>query len=85
MDGGVCADCKTLQQRALEATLRHLRAPDMLAFAKMNQDSQNIRDLEPIVERLFRERTAAVRTYREHFDMHAQEAESSLTKNRTEK
>jgi hypothetical protein len=28
------------------------------------------------VERMFRERTAAIGTYREHFDTHAQEVES---------
>lgn len=79
MDDGVCADCNTFRQRALDATLRHLRAREMLAFAKLNHDSQNLRDLEPIVERLFRERTAAVRTYRRHLDTHAQEVESPLT------
>jgi hypothetical protein len=74
MDEGVCPDCKVLQQKALDATLRHLHARNRLVLAKINQDSQDVKDLEPIVERLLRERTAAVRAYREHFDAHAQEA-----------
>jgi hypothetical protein len=76
MGNGICTNCKLLQQKALDATLRHLRAQDRLALAKMNHGSESVRDLEPIVERMFRERTTAVRTYREHFATHAQETAS---------
>jgi hypothetical protein len=77
MDDVVCTNCKVLQQIALDTTIRHLQARGRLALAKLKQDSPNIRDLEPIVERMFRERTTAVRAYREHIDTHTQKAAES--------
>jgi hypothetical protein len=76
MDDEVCADCKVLQQEAPDATLRHFGALDRLARAKIAQVSEEVRDLEAIVERMFRERTIAVRTFLDHFDTHTQVAAS---------
>jgi hypothetical protein len=71
-----CADCETLQQAALNATIRHIHADSRLAIAKLIHDSRNLLDLEQLVESLFQERTAAVRAYQEHIDMHGQKAAS---------
>jgi hypothetical protein len=70
----VCADCETLQQAALEATIRHFRAESSLAIAKLAQDSRKIRALEPLVESLFQARSAAVRAYQEHIATHTQKS-----------
>jgi hypothetical protein len=74
MSDEVCADCKKLQQAALDAIMRHLRARNQLATAMAEHDRQTIADLEPVVAHLFRARGDAIRTYRGHFDTHAQEA-----------
>jgi hypothetical protein len=66
IDDGICADCETIQQSALNATIRHFQADSRLKTAKLVHDSRNIRYLEPLVESLFQARSAAVRTYQEH-------------------
>jgi hypothetical protein len=76
MDDAICADCEMLQQAALEATIRHIRAESSLAIAIMAHDSRKIGHLEPLVERLFQERNAAVRAYQEHVDVHGQTAQA---------
>jgi hypothetical protein len=79
MEDGACADCETLRQAALEATVRHIHAESRLAIAKLVHDTRNIEDLELFVERLGQARTAAVRAYQEHIATHPQEAASAKT------
>jgi hypothetical protein len=77
MDDGVCADCDTLQQAALNATIRHIQAESRLTIAKLVNDRRTIRHLEPLVETLFQTRSAAVRAYQEHINTHAQKTAQS--------
>jgi hypothetical protein len=77
MDDVVCTDCLVLQQRALDATLRHLDSRRQLSLAKQNQDSQVIRVWELVVKHLYQARSAAGRAYQEHLNTHAQEAASA--------
>jgi len=77
IDDGICADCETIQQSALNATIRHFQADSRLKTAKLIHDSRNIRYLEPLVESLFQARSAAVRAYREHTKTHEQKAARS--------
>ena len=79
MDDGICADCTTLHQAALDAIIRHTYTQGRLAIAKLQHDSLQIGVLEPVVEHWLRERSAAVRAYQEHVDTHAKEAASSAT------
>jgi hypothetical protein len=76
MDDAVCADCKMLQQAALEAIIRHNRAHSRLALARLQRDFPKIKVLEPVVEHLLQERSATVRAYQQHIDTHAKEATS---------
>jgi hypothetical protein len=81
MDDGICADCTRLHQAALDAIVRHSHARSRLALAlaKLQDNSFEIKVLEPVVEHLFRARRAAVRTYQEHVDTHAQKVASAGT------
>jgi hypothetical protein len=79
MDDPQCADCKMLRQAALVAVLRHNYAPGRLAIEKMRHDSPKRRFLEPVVEQLLQERSAAVRAYQEHTDTHAKAASAEMT------
>jgi hypothetical protein len=74
MDDAVCEDCKTLQQAALRAIIRHHYARRQLALAKLQHDRLRIRVLGAVVERLLQVRIAAVRAYQEHLDAHAKAA-----------
>jgi hypothetical protein len=71
MDDGICADCNTLQQAVLDATIRHIQTESRLAIAKLQHDSPKARALKPVVEHLLQERSAAVRAYQQHIDTHA--------------
>ena len=75
-----CAECVMLQQAALEATIRHIRAESSLSIAKLEHDSQKIRHLEPLVESLFQARSTAVRAYEEHIDTHAKNQPNAKSK-----
>jgi hypothetical protein len=77
IDDGMCADCETIQQSALNATIRHFQADSRLKTAKLVHDSGSIRDLEPLVESLFQTRSAAVRAYQEHIASHTQKTSQS--------
>jgi hypothetical protein len=77
LDDGICADCETIQQAALNATIRHFHVDSRLTIAKLVSDRRTISDLEPLVERLFQERSAAVLAYKAHVDTHAQKADHS--------
>ena len=79
MDDGICADCNTLQQAALNATIRHIHAESRLAIAKLVHDSRAITGLQPLVDSLFQERSAAVRAYQEHTDTHAKAASARMS------
>ena len=74
IDDGICADCETIQQSALNATIRHFQADSRLKTAKLIHDSRNIRYLEPLVESLFQARNVAVLAYQKHVDTHGQKA-----------
>jgi hypothetical protein len=76
MDDGICPDCTMLHLAALEVRVHHFHAESRLAIAKLVYDRRTIRELEPVVEILFRARSAAVRAYQEHVDAHAQAAQS---------
>jgi hypothetical protein len=77
MEDRACADCETLQQAALNATIRHISADSRLAIAKLQHDGLKIGILEPVVEHLFQERSAAVQAYQEHVATHPREAPSA--------
>jgi hypothetical protein len=77
IDDGICAECETIQQAALDATVRHFHADSRLTIAKLVNDRRTIRHLEPLVETLFQTRSAAVRAYQEHLDMHTPKAAQS--------
>jgi hypothetical protein len=77
MEDRACADCETLEQSALNATIRHIQADSRLAIAKLIHDSRNLIDLEQLVDSLLQERIAAVRAYQEHVDAHAKKAASA--------
>jgi hypothetical protein len=74
MDDAVCADCKVLQEAALNATIRHFHAESRLTIAKLVHDRRTISELEPLVDSLFQARSAAVQAYQEHRDTHGQKA-----------
>ena len=61
-----------LQQAALDVIIRHTYAQSRLEIAKLQHDSLQLGILEPVVEHLLQERSAAVRAYHEHIDTHAQ-------------
>ena len=77
MGDEVCTDCTLLQRAALDAIIRHTYTESRLTIAKLLHDSLQIGFLEPMVEYLLRERSAAVRAYQEHIDLHAQKAAGS--------
>ena len=77
MDDLACDDCMMLQKAALDAIIRHTDAESRLAIAKLQNDSLQIEILEPLVERLFQERSAAVQAYKEHIATHPQDAASA--------
>jgi hypothetical protein len=77
IDDGICAECETIQQAALDATVRHFQADSRLTIAKLTRNRRIVSDLEPLVESLFQERSAAFRAYKEHLDGHAQGASQS--------
>jgi hypothetical protein len=84
MDDAICPECKKLQQAALVAIMRHDHAQDRLTGAKLRRDSLQIIVLEPEVEHLFRERSAAVRAYGEHLDTHTPQAQATSCQTRRE-
>jgi len=75
MDDGICAECKVLQQKALDITTWHINAQSRLAAAKLRYDNPQRRVLALEVEILLQARRAAVRAYQEHVDTHAQSAQ----------
>jgi hypothetical protein len=66
-----------LRQAAFVAIIRHNYAPSRLAIAKMRSDNPKRRVLEPVMEHLLQERSAAVRAYQEHMETHTQKAAPS--------
>jgi hypothetical protein len=74
MDGWTCADCEMLHEVARDAIMQHVYTESRLATARLIHDRPRTVVLEPVVEHLLQERTAAVRAYQEHVDAHAKEA-----------
>jgi hypothetical protein len=77
MDGWMCADCEMFHELARDAIMQHVCTESRLAIARLIHDCPRTGVLEPVVEHLLRERTAAVRTYQEHVAAHAKEAVSA--------